>query len=176
MNDQVKNTAIQQLNVTYVPTEDRLLLKIGMANQSELSVWLTYRVTKKMSQVLEQTPVSISTDERVNTPYNQQLEQQFVKQEKSQKLNFSDDYQKRESLNQGELFLVVDCRIVEGSNGRLVLDLICSNKKVVNVGLNDELLLGLANMLQKACLSADWHRVITEKTLLAMNSKLNLLH
>lgn len=176
MNEQIKNVAIQQLNVSYVPTEDRLLLRIGMSNQTELAVWLTYRVTKKMAQVLEQTPVSIPSDERINMPYNQQLEQQLVKQEKTQKLNFTDEYQKRELLNEGELFLAVDCRIVEGSNKRPILDLICSNKKVVNVALSDELLLGLANMLQKACVSAEWQLVITEQTLLAMNSKPNLLH
>ena len=135
MTEQVKNAAIQQLNVSYVPDEDRLLLKIGMSNQTELEVWLTYRATRQVAQVLQQTPINLPSDERVNTPYNQTLEQQFVKQEMAQRLNFKDEYQERELLNKGQVFLVRDCRVVV-QGGKPVLDLFCVNKQVVSLALN----------------------------------------
>jgi hypothetical protein len=177
MTDQLKNAPIQQLNINYVAVEDRLLLKIGMANQTELSVWLTYRVTKKLAPLLQQTPINIMTDERINTPYNQELEQQFAKQEMTQKLNFSTDYEQRQSLNQGLLFLVTDCRLLEKNNQQRVLKLICANNRTLTIALNDELLLGLANMLKQACQQAEWLFTAPEQTLSpASDNKRFLLH
>jgi hypothetical protein len=175
MTNQVKNAPIQQLNITYVSTEDRLLLKIGMTNQTELSVWLTYRVTKKLAQLLQQLPINITADERINIPYNDALEQQFAKQEMLQKLNFSSNYEQRQSLNQGQLFLVTDCRLPEKNNQPRVLELICSNNQTLNLALNDELLLGLANMLKQASQQAEWLFMVSEQTLLATSSNSKLL-
>lgn len=174
MTEQVKNAVIQQLNVSYVADEDRLLLRIGMSNQTELAVWLTYRATRQVAEVLQSTPISVPSDERVNTPYNQALEQQFVKQEMTQKLNFKDEYQERELLNREQVFLVRDCRVV-AQDGKFVLDLFCVNQQVVSLALNNTLLLGLSSMLQKACWSAQWHLVVSEQSLLSSGS-INLLH
>lgn len=174
MNDQVKNAAIQQLNISYMPTEDRLLLKIGMSNQTELSVWLTYRVTRTLAKVLQTVPVKVPADERVNTPYNQALEQQFAKQEISQKLNFSSDYEQRSSLNKGQLFLVVDCVLTENDSQQQVLNLVCANRQTVSLALNNELLLGLTNMLKQAGNQAEWFADL--QTSLTASDSNTLLH
>ena len=44
--------AIQQINLGYNVQQDRLLLKVGLADNSELLVWLTYRITKQLWQML----------------------------------------------------------------------------------------------------------------------------
>ena len=177
MNDKVKNVAIQQLNVTYIPTEDRLLLKIGIANQSELSVWLTYRVTKRIARLLQQMQISVTTDARINTPYSQALEQRFAQEELLKKIDFSKDYEERQSLNQGQLFLVIDCLFIESDAGQRKLELICANKQTVSVALNDELLLGLTNLLQQASQQATWDFAFSEQTLLTHSKDSNtLLH
>lgn len=177
MNEQVKNAAIQQISISYVSVEDRLLLRIGIANQSELSVWLTRRVAKKLAFALHDTPISVPIDPRVNSPYTQNLEQRFAKEEMLQKLNFSNDYEERNSLNSGQLFLVSDCRIVQPNDQQCVLELICSNQQTVSVALNDELLLAVTNMLQRASQQAEWDFACTEQTLLSnLNNATTLLH
>jgi hypothetical protein len=177
MNKQLKNAAIQQVSISYVSIEDRLLLRIGIANQSEISVWLTRRIAKNLAQLLHNTPITVPTDPRVNSPYTQNLEQRFAKEELLQKLNFSKDYENRRSLNSGQFFLVTDCRIVQSNNQQRVLDLICSNQQVVNVALNDELLLAMTNMLQLASQQAVWDFAFTEQTLLSGSSNTTtLLH
>lgn len=177
MSEQVKNAAIQQLNISYVSIEDRLLLRIGIANQSELAVWLTRRIAKKLAIVLHDTPINVPTDPRINSPYTQTLEQRFAKGELLQKLNFSSDYEDRQSLNSGQLFLVSDCRIVESTNQQRVLELLCSNQQTVSVVLNDELLMAVTNMLQLASQQAAWDFTSTEQTLLAdSNNMTTLLH
>jgi hypothetical protein len=177
MNEQVKNAAIQQISINYVSIEDRLLLRIGIANQSELSVWLTRRVAKKLAFVLHDTPISVPIDPRVNAPYTQNLEQRFAKEEMLQKLNFSNDYEQRNSLNSGQLFLVSDCHIVQSNDQQRVLELICTNQQTVSVVLNDELLLAMTNMLQRASQQAEWDFARAEQTLLPnLHNATTLLH
>lgn len=176
MSEQVKNAAIQQMSISYVSIEDRLLLRIGIANQSELLVWLTRRIAKKLAAVLHDTPINVPTDPRVNSPYTQDLEQRFAKEALMQRLNFSKAYEQRSSLNSGQPFLASDCLIVQANKQR-VLKLICSNNQTVSVVLNDELLLAVTNMLQRASQQAEWNFVSSEQTLLSDSSNSpTLLH
>ena len=41
MIDSPVDSSIQQLNITYHPEQDRLLLRVGMADGGELLLWLT---------------------------------------------------------------------------------------------------------------------------------------
>jgi hypothetical protein len=165
------------MSISYVSIEDRLLLRIGITNESELSVWLTRRVAKKLAVILHNTSINVPTDPRVNAPYTQALEQRFAKETILKKLNFSTEYEKRSALNSEQLFLVSDCRIIQSTNQQRILELICSNKQTVSVALNDELLLGVTNMLQLASQQAAWDLAFTEQILLSGASNTNtLLH
>jgi len=53
MATEISNAAIQQINISYNPVEDRLLLKIGFSDDAELAVWLTRRLVKIMWQLLQ---------------------------------------------------------------------------------------------------------------------------
>ena len=44
--------AIQQINLSYSVEQDRLLLRVGLADNSELLVWLTNRFTRLLWQLL----------------------------------------------------------------------------------------------------------------------------
>lgn len=177
MNDQVKNATIQQISISYVLIEDRLLLRIGVANQSELSVWLTRRIAKQLTSVLRDIPVNVPVDPRVNSPYTQELEQRFAKEAMLQNLNFSKEYEERQSINSGKLFLAIDCRTVQNAHQQRALELICSNQQTVTVALNDELLLAMTNMLQLASQQAVWDVAGTEQALLAgSGNTTTLLH
>lgn len=48
-------TAIEQLNLSYSELEDRLLLKIGMKDQSEIAIWITRRVCKDLWHLLQES-------------------------------------------------------------------------------------------------------------------------
>lgn len=43
---------IHQLTVHYDPSEDRLLLRIGTTDQTEIQAWLTRRMTLKLAPAL----------------------------------------------------------------------------------------------------------------------------
>jgi hypothetical protein len=177
MNSQVKNETIQQISIGYVLIEDRLLLRIGIANQSELSVWLTRRIAKKLALLLRDIPISVPVDPRVNSPYTQDLEQRFSKEAMLQNLNFSKEYEERQPINSEKLFLVSECHIIQNASQQRALELICTNQQTVTVALNDELLLAMMNMLQLASQQAAWDVAVTEQYLLTgSGNNTTLLH
>ena len=48
MAENKPEAAIQQINLGYNTEQDRLLLRVGLADNSELLVWLTNRITKQL--------------------------------------------------------------------------------------------------------------------------------
>lgn len=46
-------SSIEQLNLGYNQQEDRLLLKVGMADQSEVLIWITRRMCKELWHLLQ---------------------------------------------------------------------------------------------------------------------------
>jgi len=74
---------IQQLNIGYNAEQDRLLLRIGLSDDSELVVWLTYRVARQMWQLLnKQAHLPTATSIRPDVPLASAVEQ-FNKEVKS---------------------------------------------------------------------------------------------
>ncbi|MDO9192633.1 MAG: hypothetical protein Q7U12_07035, partial [Undibacterium sp.] len=45
-------SAIEQINLGFNEQEDRLLLKVGLADKTEVAVWITRRVCKTMWSLL----------------------------------------------------------------------------------------------------------------------------
>jgi hypothetical protein len=46
-------TCIEQINLGYNQQEDRLLLKVGMVDKSEISLWITRRICKSLWNLLQ---------------------------------------------------------------------------------------------------------------------------
>lgn len=47
------NLSIEQLNLAFNQQEDRLLLKVGMADGSEIAIWITRRICKDLWHLLQ---------------------------------------------------------------------------------------------------------------------------
>lgn len=175
---QLKNVGIQQLSISYHTAEDRLLLRIGMSNNSEIVVWLTRRVAKSLSGTLNTTPLMatpiVSDAAAKKSP---QIAQEMTKNAVTQKLDFSTEYQARKQVNSQQLFLVHECKISITPKNKVNLELKCTNKQSINLVLNDDLLMGMTNMLQLATRQAEWDFTLSESALLPPqeNSK-RLLH
>jgi hypothetical protein len=156
VSEEIKNAVIQQLNIGYNAPEDRLLLKIGMSDDAELSVWLTRRLVKTLWQLLQDTNVVAAVAPDVDSPQAQELMQSFTKESAAQQLDFSEEYKKRSPVNDDELFLAQDCVLVKTGNGAPALELVCTNGQTLKVVLNQDLSLALINMLQMVTKEAAW--------------------
>ena len=163
MSEEIKNVAIQQINIGYNAAEDRLLLKIGMSDDIELNVWLTRKEVKILWQLLQDANVVAAVAPDVHSPQGQELLQKFAKESAAQQLDFSEEYKKRSSVNNEEVFLAHECHIVKIGNGLPTLELICTNGQVVKVILNQDLSLALINMLQLVSKEAAWDLAFSEQ-------------
>ena len=164
MSEEIKNVAIQQINIGYNAAEDRLLLKIGMSDDIELNVWLTRKLVKALWQLLQDTNVVAAIAPDVHSPQAQELLQSFAKESAAQKLDFSEEYRKRSSVNNEEVFLAQDCHVVKVGNELPTLELVCTNGQAVKVVLNQDLSLALINMLQLVTKEAAWDLAFSEQS------------
>lgn len=151
-----KKTTIQQLSVNYHTAEDRLLLKIGMSNNYEVTAWLTRRVAKLLLILLNKTPLTTTPVPADYAARKPQIAQEMTKNAVSQKLDFSTQYQARKPAQPDKNFLVYKCQIEQNSTQNLCLELLCTNKQSIKLVLNDELLMALVNMLELSTRQADW--------------------
>ena len=152
--------AIQQINLGYNIQQDRLLLRVGLADNSELLVWLTQRITKQIWQMLNgETHLPTATSIQAETPPQQavaQFKQEVEATEALQKLDFATEYQTRkEVVNDGAL-LAINVMVINIDNKPPSLELPCLEGITVRMNLSQELILALCNMLQLSAKEAAW--------------------
>jgi hypothetical protein len=162
--DALENIAIEQLNLGYHADQDRLLLRTGLSNQTEVVVWLSYRVTRMIWQALSaQTSYSVEAGAAPSEPLLQSpsqlvesFKQEVQTQETLNRLDFKTPYvPRRVSGDSGEL-LVNDAQLLtsEGASPALVMNTLEGVQ--VRMNLNAEMSVAMLNMLQLACKEAGW--------------------
>jgi hypothetical protein len=161
--------AIQQINLGYNTQQDRLLLKVGLADNSELVVWLTYRITKQLWQLLNgETHLPTATSIKTETLPQQAValfQQEAEANEALQKMDFATEYQPRaEVVNDGAM-LATSVVIIHHGNKPSSLEMPCWEGITVRMNLNQELILALCNMLQLSAKEAAWELGSTSSAL-----------
>ena len=160
MKTEIKNMGIQQLSIAYDATEDRLLFKIGMSNDSEISIWLTRRLTLSLTKLLNKTPL-LKHYEAVKE--KQPSSNEVDNKASSKKMDFSTEYQLKSHVQIENTLLVQQCQLINTKDGfPSTLELLCSNSQSLKFKLNDELIMAFMNMLQHANLQANWNFLSTD--------------
>ena len=160
--------AIQQINLGYNTQQDRLLLRVGLSDNSELLVWLTQRITKQLWQLLNnETHLPTANSIQAETPPQQAVEkfkQEMQASEAMQKLDFATEYQARtEVVNNGEM-LAISVLIIQHSNQLPRLEMPCLEGITVRMNLTQELILAMCNMLQLSAKEAVWDLGVVDQT------------
>ncbi|MCK4494049.1 MAG: hypothetical protein KAU26_08325 [Methylococcales bacterium] len=167
MKKEITSVGIQQLSIAYDALEDRLIFKIGMSNESEISVWLTRRVTHALLKILNKTPLveyyqpkekstTDHTETDIDTP-------NVDKKNLYQKQGFSTEHQEKSSVQLDNILLVHQCQLLtpEGDHP-ITLELQCANSQSLKFKLNDELIMAFVNMLQHANQQTNWNLTFEE--------------
>lgn len=154
------DAAIQQINLGYNLEQDRLLLRVGLSDNSELLVWLTNRITKQLWQLLTgETHLPTATSIQVETPPEKavaQFKQEVQATETLEKMDFVTEYQPRkEVLNNGAM-LAISLKLVSVGQRLPTLEIPCLEGITVRMNLTQELILALCNMLQLSSKEAGW--------------------
>jgi hypothetical protein len=176
---------IQQLNLSYSPEQDRLLLRVGLADNTELLVWLTYRIAKLVWQLLHgETTIPTASSIQIEMPPQQavaQFKQEFETLETLQKMDFSTAYQPRKEVVNNTAMLAIGAILIDVADRPPVLEMPCLEGVNVRVNLTQELILALTNMLQLSAKEAAWDIAAQVKsdiqiTLVADTTAKKILH
>lgn len=165
--------AIQQINLGYNVEQDRLLLRVGLADNSELRVWLTYRIAKRIWQLLNgETHIPIATSiqpEEMPERAVEQFKQEAQVAETLQNMDFATEYEPREEVVNDGTMLATSALLISGGQNPPMLKIPCLEGITVRMNLTQELILALCNMLQLICKEAAWDIGSTTQTPVRMS-------
>jgi hypothetical protein len=152
--------AIQQINLGYNAQQDRLLLKVGLADNSELLVWLTYRITKQLWQMLNgETHLPTANSIQTEMPPQkavEQFKQELQATQALEKLDFATEYQARTEVVNNGAMLAIAVVMINFESKPCSLEMPCLEGITVRMNLTQELILALCNMLQLSAKEAVW--------------------
>ena len=152
--------AIQQINLSYSAEQDRLLLRVGLADNSELLVWLTSRITKQLWHLLNgETHLPSATSIQPETAPQQavqQFQQEMQAAETLQKMDFVTEYQPRKEIVNDGAMLAISLVLINYDGKPPTLEIPCLEGISVRMNLTQELILALCNMLQLSTKEAAW--------------------
>lgn len=160
-------TGIEQINLGYNFDEDRLLLKLGLLDKTEISVWISRKICKSVWALLhgaQSTPVDSSAFTEPNkllmAGNKAEALAGFAREAAEQKvienMDFKADYVADREARTEEPLLAIQCVIVTAENSQSQLELHCKNGQVVKMALSSELVHAMTSMMQLATREAAW--------------------
>jgi len=165
-------SAIEQINLGFNEQEDRLLLKVGLVDKTEVAVWITRRVCKSMWNLLNGVAnttmptapqfalPAIATAEAKNEAIKS-FSREATELKEIESLDFKSEYLvDRESRFEAPM-LAAQCLIVGVVNLPPQLELQCTNGQSVKIALTPQLVHAVTNMMQLATREAGWDLLMT---------------
>ena len=160
-------SSIEQINLGFNEQEDRLLLKVGLADKTEVAVWISRRIAKQIWSALQQAGSALlpSGSDLSSKSGNATLDKElamdhFVRdadlQKKIAQLDFQSAYQSDRKARSDVPLLAITCLTVSVGNLPPYMELQCSTGQSVKMALTGELIQALASMLQLATREANW--------------------
>ena len=183
-------SAIEQINLGFNDQEDRLLLKIGLTDKTEVAVWITRRICKAMWGLLQNTNSSLvsAVNPIITTPHNkhQAIENfllEVADQKKINNMDFKSEYITSRDTRTDEPMLAIQCVVISIENSSVEksqlpqLELQCSNDQSVKIALSNELVYAVTNMMLLATRVAGWDLLMTQNSMqIALNPSQQVLH
>lgn len=165
---------IEQINLSFHEPEDRLLLKMGLLDKTEIAVWLTRKVVKAIWGLLQSS--AHAHGQKAKPAETQQMTANkvealadFVRTAKTQhtleQMDFNKAYEdNRVKLTEAPLlviqavFIALDAEPVANTTGHLELH--CHNGQVIKIALNPEITHAMLSMMQLTTREAGWDLVL----------------
>ena len=157
------NQKLNQINITFNPTEDRLLLRMttGSAEDNtltELRLWLTRRYTRLLWSIFEKIlDESISRFPQVN-PENKAVIQQLQQEADLTQADFKTPYQTAPAATPlGEAPLLLSrIQVKKNPDGTHVMNMGTEQQQGINVVLNTQLVHSLMQLIADTTAKAQW--------------------
>jgi len=157
-------SGINQIQMSFNPSEDRILLRMNTTDSTNFQFWLTRRYVKLLWPVLISM---LAKDEQISTQQSEQAKQEvlsFQHQEAAQKMDYSQEYQseaEQEPLG-SEPVLLGKISVNQREDGTQILSMHPEIGEGVELALNQTLLHSIYKLLQDTVAKADWDIDLTQ--------------
>lgn len=162
-----KQAAIEQINLGFNEQQDRLLLKLGLADKTEISVWITRRICRAIWALLHGTNTVLTPNLAVggdvpNTLAGskdqaiQSFEREVAEQKVMENMDFKSEYIADRQMRTEEPLLAIQCVTITIEGHAPHLELQCLGGQGVKIALNKELVHAITSMMQLATREAGW--------------------
>lgn len=158
--------SIQQFNATYIPTEDRVLLRFNTSDSSEYRLWLTRKLTlrlldegaeRSVAQIARSPLPAAEGVASAPTPAAARTIDAFQQEALKQQLDMKTEYRAANKLPLGaEPVLIIDTTIEILDGGVVDLCLELANKMKLNLKQPVSMLNSLRLLLQQMVETAGW--------------------
>lgn len=150
-----------QINVTYDPGEDRLLLRMGTPGPQgpvEYRMWLTRRFLQLMWQGLDQSMEAESATDPTMQPEVREAVKQFKEEAAISQADFSTPYKKAPAVTPlgPAPLLITKMQIKKGEGDKKVLIMSGENGQGVTLALAESMLYSVRKLLADGAKKAGW--------------------
>jgi hypothetical protein len=159
MDETQTDVNIQQLNLSYDKLEDRLLLKLGLADNTEFAVWLTRKMVKALWPMLQSSHLGpvMADDSYIVEPEAELEDMAEVVPAAARKVGFVEAYKTGRTPRTVHPVLPSECRLLSLDQGkRYRLELEARDACTIRIPLSPEISQALISMLQLATKEAAW--------------------
>jgi len=149
---------INQIQISFVPLEDRLLLRMNTADSSGFQFWVTRRYLKILWPVLLEM---LQKDEQITVQQSEVAKKEvlsFQHQEAAQKMDYSKDFEstaQQQPLGD-EPVLLAKVSIKPNEEGGQTLCMHPDQGQGIELALNQTLLHSICKLLQDTVANAEW--------------------
>lgn len=150
--------SLQQINVVYDASQDRLLVRMNTSERVEYRFWITRRLVQGLWQGLLQLMQSTETARRQTAPSGKQAVVEFEHEAALQKTHFDKPYATEEfqPAIPGEPLLVYSIKLRAQPAGGHAITLMPASGAGFHLKLSDTLLHGFSKLLQDAVNRSGW--------------------
>lgn len=157
---------LEQIRIDFVAEHDRLLMRLGSGERSEVLLWLTRRCVKLLWPLLIKMAESVPHIAQQAAPEARQALLGMERERALSQANFSKPYAEAGRERPLGAEPIVVARINTGRNeaGKHVIVLLPHNGQGVTLQVDDILLHGLCKLLQDVVVKAEWDMVLALPT------------
>jgi hypothetical protein len=151
---------LEQLNITYDPVQDRMLLKINTGESGEYRIWLTRRYTEILANLLVEMMEKEGGIQNIASHHDtiNQLKGGAFDKEYALAPDFHEGKQPMKVLPLGaEGILGYRINFGREPSGNIKLELLPEHGQGVNLSLNRTLLFMMYNMMEQGAGQANWN-------------------
>ena len=149
-------TAISQLQMSYSPEEDRVLLRLNTTSTEEFRFWLTRRYCQLIVQALSAHRAADPDVSNQVSPVARKAVEEFKQEAANAGVNFKDDFKPSDSFPLGENPVLAHKLIYKTSGSKLALTMEPKSGQGVTIVLDSSLNFNVTKLLKSAGEAGNW--------------------